>query len=162
MKNLTIGIILCLLTNMLNAQVSYYKGEWKQVNNKTLFGCILKLEVKDIIHVSGEIVWTYIAIDSSNAQLVEFYKGKKGKTGIEFVEGTTDPSTSDYYFEGMRKNDPDSIIGLDKYTLKISSDKHVIFGKSDSNGQNNGLLYAQKLTKVQVEKEFKAVKNKMK
>ncbi len=149
-------------SSALSAQVLYFKGEWTKVNTTELFTGIFRIEIKDGAVVTGELLWTYLAADSSDANMVEYYKGKKGKKAIEFVEGTYDAATSDIYFEGRKKNDPSEVIGEDKYSLKFSANKMVLYGMTDSNGQKNGLFYAAKANTAVAAQEFAAAKRKIK
>jgi hypothetical protein len=141
----------------ISAQVSYYKGEWTKVNSQENFSALVRLDVKDSL-VTGEIIWTFIAIDSTNGDLVKYYKGQKGKMGIENVKGMYSAKTHDIQFEGMSKTDPDLIIGMDKYLLKLSADKMVIYGRTLADGENNGLVYFYKTDSSIASKEFKALK----
>src|SRR5438270_5743142 len=131
--------IMFLSVNHVKSQV-YYKGEWTKIGTEANFNGLLKLEIKDSI-VKGEIIWIFKAIDSADIELVKYYKGQKGKMGIEFVKGYYTFQTNDIRFEGDSKTDPEEILGLDKYLLKLSADKNVIYGRTFSNGENNGLVY---------------------
>ena len=105
MKKTIITLTLMLLVSLLNAQDLYYKGEWKKVNTKEVFTFFCRLNVNDSSKVSGEILWTFVAIDSTSTDLMALYKGKKGKMGTEYVEGRADFLNGDFYFEGKRKTD---------------------------------------------------------
>lgn len=156
----TLTILLCLQYGY--AQVSYYKGEWTRLNKQELFSGIFKIGLDASDHVKVEIVWTYLATDSSNSQLLEMYKGKKGRSGIEYAEGNFSASANDLTFEGLRADDPFTILGLDKYHLKLSADKKVIYGTTETDGSHEGMLYAVKLPDAAGEKEFKATKARVK
>ena len=156
MKKLTSLFLFFLFLQTLSAQVNYYRGEWTEVNSTELFSCICKITFPNETVVKGELVWCFLAADSTDNIMMDTYKGKKGKMAIEFVSGTQDMKNNDIYFDGAEKKDPQGIIGLDKYTLKVSADKMTIYGKSWSNGKNNGLFYAVKLDAVEGEKMYKA------
>lgn len=142
------------------AQVTYYKGEWTKINSEDNFSGILKLDIKDTA-LTGDIIWTFVAIDSNDDASVKYYKSQKGKTGIEYVKGSFFKKNSDIQFEGIEKKDPHMIIGLDKYLLKLSLNKMVIYGRTLSNGENNGLVYFYKIDKLIGEKEFNLLRTKL-
>ena len=128
MKQFLITAVLLFSINCCMAQVSYFKGEWATVNKQDLFTGIFKIAVKKDGTANAEIVWTYLATDSTRQEMVDLYKGKKGRSGTEYLEGRFDAATGDFYFEGKEKDDPDMILGLDKYHAKLSANKQVIYG----------------------------------
>ena len=132
------------------------------VDKHDLFTGIFKIEIKNDGTVNGQLTWTYLATDSTDDFMVSSYKGKKGKQGLEFVEGKYVPSTHDIHFEGKDKNDPYQLLGLDKYTLKYSADKQVIYGTTATNGTNKGLFYAIKMNNAAGEAAFNTERSKMK
>jgi hypothetical protein len=111
MKKLLLLSLLCILLNVLNAQVFYYKGEWTKSKKHDLFSGIFEITIKGNGFVTGKFLWPYRATDSADNLMTTHYKGKKGRTGIEYVEGTFDAATNDFYFEGIKKDDPDDILG---------------------------------------------------
>jgi hypothetical protein len=74
--------------------------------------------------VDGQIFWTYVR--TSNAQ----QQNKLGKTATEFVRGSFNSSTGSLDISGYRKDDPDVIIVLDHYQMKLSSDGRSLSGRS--------------------------------
>lgn len=156
----TLIILLCIQCSF--AQVSYYKGEWTMLNKHDLFTGIFKIGIDAEGKTRAEIVWTYLAIDSSSKDLIEMYKGKKGRSGIEYAEGYFSASTNDLTFEGKISDDPFVILGLDKYHIKLSADKKVIYGTTETQGTNEGMLYAVKLPDAAGAKEFIAAKARVK
>ena len=161
MKRILILAAVFFISYNSNAQ-SYFKGEWTKLNKNDLFTGIFKITIKNVGTVSGELLWTYLAIDSSDNFLKEHYKGKKGRSGIEYVVGTIDTKTNEIYFEGKSKDDPNDILGLDKYSLKLSANKKVLYGKTDSNGGKDGMFYGIKMNAAAGAKEFNAIRSKMK
>jgi hypothetical protein len=162
MKKILLSLTLLLGLQYAFAQVSYYKGEWTMVNKHDLFTGIFKIGITAAGKIKAEIVWTYLATDSTNKDLLEMYKGKKGKSGIEYAEGSFSAATGDFYFEGKRTDDPFTILGADKYHIKLAADKQVIYGTTETQGTHEGLLYAVKLNDAVGEKEFMAAKAKVK
>jgi hypothetical protein len=160
MKHSLSFLIAILLSVALHAQDTYYKGEWSKATNACLFSCLIHLSVNGNI-VSGEIFWTFKAADSTNADQVASYKGKKNRSAVEYIKGTYNNSTGCIYFEGDHKDDYHNIIGLDKYTVKLSDGKDVIYGKTWSNGNEDGLLYALKKDALTCQREIMSLKKKI-
>lgn len=160
MKKLFLSIAVLFYLSNAFAQVTYYKGEWTKINSEENFSAFLRLDIKDSV-VRGEIIWTYKAIDSADDVAVKYYKGQKGKMGIEYVKGIYSSKTYDIQFEGISKTDPDLIIGLDKYLLKLSLDNSTIYGRTLSQGENTGLVYFYKAPSLIAEKEFNTLKSKI-
>jgi hypothetical protein len=154
------AIMILLSSATAFSQVSYYKGEWTKVNTQDNFAGFLRIEIRDTV-VTGEIIWTYRSIDSTDETMVKYYKGQKGKMGIEIVEGVFSAASSDIHLQGTSKIDPDNIIGMDKYLLKLSYDKTTMYGRTLSNGENTGLVYFTKVNAAVAEKEFRAKKDKI-
>lgn len=155
---LSLVLVLTVLSAFSQASVSYYKGEWTEVNKHTLFTGIFKISIDPNGETKAELVWTYLAIDSANREMMIMYQGKKGRTGIEYAEGSFSETTNDLEFEGKRTDDPSLILGLDKYHLKLAANKQVIYGKTETQGTNEGLMYAVKMDNKKGEKEFNEAK----
>jgi hypothetical protein len=157
-------LIFCLLYTLQIsfAQTTYYKGEWTRVNKHELFTGIFKIDIKKDGSASAVLLWTYLAVDSTSHELLDMYKDKKGRSGIEYAEGFFSAPTNDFYFAGSEKDDPFNILGLDKYHLKLASNKQAIYGSTETDGTNEGLLYAVKMNDAAGEKEFNAAKAKIK
>jgi hypothetical protein len=162
MKKIWAIAIVFFCASTLFAQTAYYKGEWRTVNKNELFTGIFRVKIKDQSVVTGKLIWVYHATDSSSAELMRLYKDKKGKVAMEIVEGVYNPNTGDIYWEGIDKKDPQQIIGTDKYTLKLSADKRVIYGTTDSNGAKDGLFYGRRMDYKTGAKLFAALRRKIK
>lgn len=158
----SVMLLLALQYGFSQAAVSYYKGEWTMVNKHDLFTGILKITIDAAGKTRAEMVWTYLATDSADKDMVEMYTGKKGKSGIEYAEGIFSATTNDFIFEGQKADDPALILGLDKYHIKLSANKQAIYGTTETQGTNEGLLYAIKLNNASGEKEFMAAKARVK
>ncbi len=158
----SVMLLLALQYGFSQASVSYYKGEWTMVNKHDLFTGILKITIDAAGKTRAEMVWTYLATDSTDKDMVEMYTGKKGKSGIEYAEGSFSATTNDFIFEGQKADDPALILGLDKYHIKLSANKQAIYGTTETQGTNEGLLYAIKLNNATGEKEFMAAKARVK
>ena len=162
MKKLFVSVTLLCSLQYSFSQVSYYKGEWTAVNKQDLFTGVFKIGRNAEGKVKAQFIWTYLRIDSANKDLMDMYKGKKGRSGIEYAEGYFSASTNDFNLEGKRKVDPFTILGLDKYHIKFFADKQAIYGTTETQGTNEGLLYAVKLSNATGKKIFMAAKAKVK
>ncbi len=161
MKKIISSAILLFFVQYGLAQVTYYKGEWTVKNKKDLFTCLCKIDFQKDGTVNGEFIWKYISIDGGHAELVEMYKGKINKMGIEFTEGNYYAGTGDIYLETKKLADPDRILGSTKYFIKISADKKALYGTTTNlNGEDPGLIYAVKMNSSAA-KEFSGLKSKI-
>jgi hypothetical protein len=150
-------IILIFFTTFSQAQTSYFQGEWTVKNESVLFTCICKLEIKNTV-VAAEFAWTFITIDSTNSELIEFYKNKKGNAGIEYTEGNYNQATGDIDLVAVRLDDPNEILGMTKYQLKYSLGKKAIYGTTTGiDDEEPGIFYAVLLKNSQGAKKFKAL-----
>lgn len=163
MKKLLLAIGLSVFTLMAEAQSTmYFRGEWTKLNSADLFSGVFKINIDADGGVTGELLWTYLATDERDTFLVKHYAGKKGKRAIEFVEGNYNSSTHDMYFEGKNRTDPEEVIGVDKYSLKLSADKKVLYGRTATEGTNEGMFYAVQVDGRAVAQQLSAAKVKLK
>jgi hypothetical protein len=88
------------------------------------FSARADLTTNDNGQVRGSIVWTLLR--SSNPAKMS----KAGSSATEFVQGTFDPATRTVTISGYSKNDPASLIILDKYRLTVSPDGRRLDGVS--------------------------------
>lgn len=157
----TSALLVIFYTGFSQVTTSYYKGEWTEEKKHTLFTCILKISITTSGEAKAETIWTYLAIDSTNKEMREYYQGKEGKSGTAFAEGTYSETTNDLYLEDKSTDDPAIILGFDRYHLKFTANKNVMYGKTETNGTNEGLMYAIKLNSKKGEKEFMAAKTRV-
>ena len=153
--------LLCTWQTVLS-QTTYYKGEWTRVNKHELFTGIFKIDITNDGKAQAELVWTILAADSTSRYYLDYYNGKKGKSGIEYAEGLFSAVTNDLYLAGKEKDDPYLILGLDKYHLKLASNKQVLYGTTETEGTNEGLYYAIKLNNESGVKAFMTAKTTVK
>ena len=59
---------------------------------------------------------------------------------MEFVRGSYDPASRVLRLAGYRKDDPNSVIGLDRYHLVVADSGAIIGGITESNGTWQGVL----------------------
>lgn len=162
MKKILSAVILCFFMYSSIAQTNYYRGEWTVKDKTTLFTCLCKIEIQKDGIVRTEFIWKYISIDSNNTELVQAYKDKKGKTGIEYSEGRYEAGTGDIYLQTESMTDPHHILGPSKYYIRLSADKQALYGTTTNpNGEEPGLIYAIKLSSPAA-KEFNVLKSKVK
>ncbi len=74
--------------------------------------------------VDGRIVWTLTHTKNQKKSY------KIGATAVEYVQGTYDSQTRILNLRGIRKDDPNDIVILDRYKLSLSDDNQTIIGKS--------------------------------
>ncbi|HYC39413.1 MAG TPA: hypothetical protein VEB63_02920 [Chitinophagaceae bacterium] len=152
--------LLCFLSLTVHAQIRYYEGEWMREKKTSHFIAVMKLEMNGST-VSGEIYWKYIAADSSDAAEMNMYKGKAYKVGIELVRGSYNSETSDLLFSGWSENDPLDVIGVDNYFLKYCPDWKVAYGKTWSNGANDGLVFFREISDEEGRKRVESYRKNM-
>ena len=98
-----------------------WQGQW--TNGKgSAFGQQLTLKDDGNGRLSGQVVHTLQ--QTANPQKM----GKIGLTAVEYVQGTYDPTTRLISLSGVRKDDPNDLIILDKYRLSLSGDNSTIAG----------------------------------
>ena len=83
--------------------------------------------------VEGRIHWTLKQAPPERTD----YAGKIGKTGVEYVWGTYDPQSRNLDMEGYRRDDPDQILGLDKYRLTLTENYKEMKGATWHHGTWN-------------------------
>jgi len=74
--------------------------------------------------VSGQIEWTLDR--TSNPKKIY----KVGLTAIEYVQGTYNPATRQLSVRGVRKDDPNGIVILDRYNLSLAESNRTLSGRS--------------------------------
>jgi len=100
-----------------------WQGQW--TNGKgSAFGQVFTLTDEGNGRISGQIVHTLQ--QTINPQKM----GKIGLTAVEYVQGSYDPNTRLIMLSGIRKNDPNDLIILDKYRLSISANNSVVAGET--------------------------------
>lgn len=108
-----------------------WNGTW--TNSRGFqFDAVLRIAVAADRTVSGEIGWTIVKTPTGREKL--------GTTAVEHIEGTYDPETQTLTFRGFRKDDPNSIIGLDKYRLQFSKTGDKIEGATENHGDWGGVF----------------------
>ncbi len=143
-----------LLLGALNssAQTSSVAGEWHGIwTNPTGFvftaeltleagaGCKTCAATGDG-SIRGKIVWTLRKVGSDAS---EEYAKKVGMTATEYVKGEM-KGDGFLVLNGYDKDDPNGVIGIDKYRLAISDTGQVIGGITFNNGPWTGQFIAMR------------------
>jgi hypothetical protein len=110
-----------------------WKGEWTNPIGH-LYIAEMRLVVSKDGTIQGEILWTLKKSPRDNEQV------KLGLTGVEFVSGKYDAASRVLTFSGYRKDDPDTILGLDQYKLLLAENEMVIGGITLNNGGWRGIF----------------------
>jgi Flp pilus assembly protein TadG len=111
-----------------------WQGQWSSPFG-TIFSANLYLEpISTNNGVQGQINWTM----KSTPQ--EAKQSKVGLTAIEYVKGSYNPETRMLTMEGYRKDDPNSIITLDKYRLVLAEGNRSLGGATWNHGRWRGRL----------------------
>lgn len=114
-----------------------WEGKWTSPSGyvytfKTLF------EVDAAHNVKSGINWTLEVSPRAHE------RSKIGRKGVEYVKGTYDPNTRAVVLAGYDKNDPHTILGLDRYVLFLSIDGKELKGKTWNHGTWDGKLSAHR------------------
>jgi hypothetical protein len=132
-----IALILILPLVSLHAQDSSplngtWQGNWTE-SSGYIYRAEAHLKAADSTIV-GSINWTLMKSPQTAEQF------KLGMTGIEYVHGKFDPQSRVLTFEGYKKDDPNIILGLDKYKLILADNDKVVGGITSNHGTWTGLL----------------------
>jgi hypothetical protein len=104
-----------------------WHGRWTAPEG-WLYEAVMTLQIGKTGAVDGEIKWTL----RTSARRSD--DAKVGMTGTEFVRGTYFPASGAFHLDGYRKNDPNSVIGLDKYRLIAGDNRNTIAGVTEHHG----------------------------
>ncbi len=158
MKKISLFLVFLFIYTVSFAQTKYYKGEWSKTGTSYVFKAFVKLEFKGS-KIEGEILWTIALANQLDSSMAAYYKNKMNRLGVEVISGDYNAVTRDVSFAGVSKIDPDNIIGLDIYALKLSSDGIKLFGKTESGGTGKGVFYAVAAPGSQ--EEYKTMREKV-
>jgi hypothetical protein len=98
-----------------------WHGRWTAPEG-WIYEAAISLRVNGTGATSGEINWTLRKTPRPAEQ------GKVGMTGVESVRGNYYANTGALILEGYEKNDPNGILGLDKYRLIVSENHRTMAG----------------------------------
>jgi hypothetical protein len=114
-----------------------WQGTWLSVSDKSsgfVYLADLQLTIAADSSASGQITWTLKKSPHPEEQ------GKLGLTGVEHVRGHFDPRARLLDIEGVRLDDPQRILGLDRYRLVLAENDRVLGGITASQGTWQGLI----------------------
>jgi hypothetical protein len=97
-----------------------WQGQW--TNGKAVYGQQFTLKDDGNGRISGQIVHTLQS--TMNSKKTE----KIGLTAVEYVQGSYDSNTRIINLSGVRKDDPNGLIILDKYRLSLAGDNSTLAG----------------------------------
>jgi hypothetical protein len=110
-----------------------WNGTWEGGNFR--YEAVMSLNVDGSSNVDGSINWTLRVSPRANEQ------AKIGMKGVEYVRGKYYPDSATLVLEGYRKDDPNNILGLDKYRLVISPTGRTMGGLSEHHGTWTGRFF---------------------
>lgn len=141
-------LLTCLLSigfyAQANSQTRLYQGTWIRLSTGYLFEFDLHLEHGTGNMVQGYFNWKFLKCDENDAFAVSYYKDKIGMTAKEYIRGTWDANSHTYYLKGYKKDDPNEIISLDEYQLKVDENGDL-GGETKSQGTWLGRINAKAL-----------------
>jgi len=145
MKNLFLCLILTI-SSTLSSQTLQFNGTWTKVSTTYKFDFDLILKVSSSNQVEGYFLWKVIEYDKNNILSKQHYEKKINLTAKEYVKGIYYPSKGEYVLKGYKKDDPDNIIGIDIYELKIDRNGEL-GGITNSNGSWLGRINGKQIEK---------------
>lgn len=143
-KSIITSIIFFQSIAFLFAQNQDILGEWTGEWSGSIgyyYTFDLTLEENKLGNIHGQFTWKLVKSPYADE------KGKLGLKAIEYIEGNFNAQTNQLIVQGVRKDDPDTIIGMDRYDLFLSKNKAVLEGKTDDHGTGKGIFYG--IRKVQ-------------
>jgi type II secretion system protein G len=106
-----------------------WSGTWQSPAG-FVYDAELRLHLNPNGSVEGRLDWL---LQKAPAERKD-YVGKTGARGTEFIWGTFDPQTRNLDMVGYRRDDPQVILGLDKYRLTLSEKGEEIKGATWNHG----------------------------
>ncbi len=110
---------------------------WADLDRGWEFECNMNLIVDPTGQVQGEIHWTMTR--SPNPE----DKSRIGLSAKEYIRGTMQGPDS-ITVEGYAKDDPETVIGLDKYKLQVSHSERWLYGNTRAQGNWTGRFFARR------------------
>jgi hypothetical protein len=116
--------------------VGKWDGYWLSPSGY-FYNAELHLEIVEDNTVEGYINWTLEVSPREEEQK------KIGLTGVEQVIGEFDPSSGVLVMEGVLLDDPNNIIGLDRYRLFLAWNRTVLGGITYNHGTWQGVFMVE-------------------
>ena len=104
-----------------------WRGEWISARG-FLYATILNLRVSPDGLATGNFAWTLKTSPRAEEQV------KLGMGATEYVSGRTNTTARTVTLAGTRKDDPNEVIGLDRYKMVVSDDGRVMGGITWNHG----------------------------
>ncbi|MBW4467982.1 MAG: tetratricopeptide repeat protein [Pegethrix bostrychoides GSE-TBD4-15B] len=106
-----------------------WKGEWTD-SAGVIFDFEMRLDTTANNNVRGSIYWT-IKTPANRPEL----QSKTEFSATEHIQGSYDPDSRSLNVAGYGKDDPNSVIILDKYKIRISADGDTFDGETAASGE---------------------------
>lgn len=111
-----------------------WQGKWSSPEGY-VFDFVLHLDEFTDGNVSGFLNWTFVQAPEDD----RYYKNRQGQEATEYVEGKILQKGS-VQFEGVRKDDPLTIISLDRYRLTFDEAFSRFTGSTGHHGAWTGKI----------------------
>jgi hypothetical protein len=149
MRNTFLFVLFATLmsvSNNLIAQEKHFQGSWTMIGTTYVFEFDLYLKHDANNNVAGHFDWKVTDYDKHSPASKDYYQPKIGKTAKEFVRGTFNPKTKEYFLKGYKKDDPHLIISKDHYRLKLDENGDI-GGDSKAHNTWKGRINGKKVRK---------------
>jgi len=117
--------LLSLNPSELIAQEKHFEGTWTMIGTTYVFEFDLYLKHDAKNNVAGHFDWKVVNYDKHSPASKDYYQPKLGTAAKEFVRGSFNPTTKEYYLKGYKKEDPNLIISTDIYRLKVDENGDI-------------------------------------
>jgi len=113
-----------------------WQGFWSSDTHE--YAASIMLNVAENGQVDGTINWTLRKSPRPE------YQAKIGQTGVEHVRGTFRTDASLLAIDGYRLDDPNKILGMDKYRLVLSESRKTLGGITWDHGSWAGRFFLKR------------------
>jgi len=113
-----------------------WAGTWTNPRGSVFFAEV-QVEPVSRDSVAARFRWTLLRSPQENAKL--------GRSATEFARGRYDPTSQLLLLQGYRKEDPDTVIGLDGYRLLVANGGDALVGITDDGGTGEGRFSARRV-----------------
>lgn len=119
-----------------NLENTHWAGTWTDPRGSVYFA-ELQVEPAARDSVQARFRWTLLRSVQSVAKI--------GHSATEFAHGRYDPASQLLLLQGYRKDDPDSVIGIDSYRLLVANRGDALLGVTDDWGTGEGRFSARRV-----------------
>ncbi|MFN3657688.1 MAG: hypothetical protein ACK4UO_10580 [Pseudolabrys sp.] len=113
-----------------------WRGLW--VSDTHEYDALLQLTVTANGAAEGAITWTLRKSNRAD------YQSKLGLTGTEYVRGRFDARASLLSIDGYRLDDPNKILGTDKYRLVVGDNRRTLGGLTWDHNTWTGRIFLRR------------------